>query len=65
LEEAMDNYETDVRSYERRIAEQERLAACHLANGNYERLLLTAGRLMSLHEALGEVRYQRERDARE
>ena len=60
-----DDYDTDVRSYERRIREQEEYAASYLMDGSYERLLLTAGRLMALKEAMNEVHYQMEKSEHE
>jgi hypothetical protein len=50
----------DVKSYERRIAEEEEYAAGYLRNGNYTKLLASAGKLIELSGGLKEAQYQLE-----
>lgn len=50
--------QTDIKSFKARIEREKEYAESYLRNGNFDKLLTSAGRLLMLKGGLDEVRYQ-------
>lgn len=57
----MHDYDTDIKSYQRRINEEYEKAKCYLDFGSYDKLLVSAGKLLSMARVIEELQYQEER----
>ncbi len=56
----MHDYDTDIKSYERRIAEKKKLLLSYLEYDNYQEVLMCAAQLISMSGCIDELNYQKD-----
>ncbi len=56
----MHDYDTDIKSYERRIAEQKDCLLRYLEYDNYQEVLMCAAQLMAMSRCIDELNYQKD-----